>query len=104
MNEAQKKWPNPTRGEYGYQISVSIKNNATGEVRTRVETTYWSQEEFNLPSDFIWAEGNFSCDCNRALFFYDWGPESEDMKCGHEAFSVNLAHPLTGEVYYREFD
>ncbi len=30
------------------------------------------------PSTFWWAEGNLSCDCNRARFIGD-----EEMKCGN---------------------
>ena len=30
---------------------------------------------------FNWFENNFSCDCNRSLFFYDWD-DSKELPCG----------------------
>jgi redox-regulated HSP33 family molecular chaperone len=59
------------------------------------------------PSVFNWHENNYSCDCNRELFFgYAAGLGYEDMPervCTHGQYSVNLENPETGEIYYREF-
>jgi hypothetical protein len=48
---------------------VEVRNNATGEIRSfDYEPSY-----LVTPSDgfdeWLWTEGNYSCDCNRALFF-----------------------------------
>lgn len=40
---------------------IYIKDNLTGIVKECHEDL-----EF---SDFMWSEGNYSCDCNRHLFF-----------------------------------
>ena len=48
-----------------------------------------------LPNDshdnwYMWTEGNYSCDCNRALFharFRDV-PEPEDPPCGEGRFKL----------------
>ncbi len=73
--------------------TVIIRNNATGEERPIQEDGDWDGS-----ADFMWSEGNFACDCNRALFFYNWGPESEDRECGHEAFNIPRVILPSGEV------
>ena len=84
------------------KITVHIRKNETGEVRTYADTGMLDGGEFN---DFIWAEGNFACDCNRELFFLRANDEPEpDTECGDERYSVNIENPATNEVIYREFD
>lgn len=61
-------------------------------------------DEFEF-SDFIWSEGNFSCDCNRHLFFErasgrDPAPGSDT--CGDGAYRVTITDPDTGRVWYDE--
>lgn len=34
-------------------------------------------------SDYLWTDGNYSCDCNRSLFFGD-----SDITCGEDRFRV----------------
>lgn len=40
--------------------------------------------------DFIWTEGNFACDCNRASFFYSAANEEEpdELPCGSTAYKI----------------
>lgn len=86
---------------------ANIRKNATGEVR-RYETEELINDGEAHPSAFNWEENNYSCDCNRELFFgYAGGLQYEDMpdpKCTHGRYSVNLENPVTGEIYYREFE
>lgn len=99
----RSEWRQITRLEFapGFWVTarVHIRNNATGVVHT-----YESQEVLidgvEHPETFIWEEGNFSCDCNRAAF---WGLVDEETECGEGKFSVNLQNPDTGEFYYKEF-
>lgn len=52
-----------------HTVIVEVRENATGTIRSfDYEKTYGLTpgDEFN---DFIWTEGNYACDCNRALFF-----------------------------------
>ena len=46
---------------------------------------YSVQDELENANDglpYIWAEGNYSCDCNRALFIQrQCDPEFPDMLC-----------------------
>lgn len=43
-------------------------------------------------SEYMWGEGNYACDCNRAMFFAEAGGEDEpeDAPCGEDAFSVRI--------------
>jgi len=42
----------------------------------------WRDEDGKL-NFFMWEDGNYSCDCNRARFFGLGGPD-EDWPCGDE--------------------
>lgn len=97
-----EKPSHPLKDGRWVRVTVHIRNDKTGEVRE-----YESHEILGLgeesPSDFIWTEGNFSCDCNRYLFFQRAKGESEDERgCGEEGYSVRLTNPVTGRVYYDE--
>ena len=70
---------------------VFIVLNATGEGRWFESETPWSEG-----CEYLWTEGNFGCDCNRALFFYDWGAEADNYGCGDAAFSVPYAELPNG--------
>lgn len=40
---------------------------------------------------FMWSDGNYSCDCNRALFFANTvGDPDPDQECGDKAYSVRI--------------
>ena len=67
----------------GYK--VAIRKVATGEVRIYEEALDW-------PGDYLWTDGNYGCDCNRALFFAEAGGEDRrevDIECGETAFEVD---------------
>ena len=87
------------------EIDVVVKHNDTGEIRTLSTTAILDNETYE-PHLFIWEEGNYSCDCNRKIF---WGRaieheyEDEETPCGDGKYSINLVNPKTGEVVYREF-
>jgi hypothetical protein len=85
---------------------AEIRNNETGEIR-EYETHEILEIGDEHPSVFNWEENNYSCDCNRRLFFKranneetndDWNVECSDGK-----FSVNLKNKKDGKVYYREY-
>lgn len=86
-------------------VVAHIRKNETGEVR-RYDTEELLEEGDKHPSVFNWEENNFSCDCNRELFFERAARHEIDIdvtKCSDGRYSVNLENPATGEVYYREF-
>jgi len=72
-----------TYPEYDHKSIIAvIRDNDTQEVR---------EFFFNEPwyGDYIWKDGNFSCDCNRGHFFADAGGEEDpDQKCGHTKYTV----------------
>lgn len=82
------------------KVTAHIRKNETGEVRPYLT---------DLPVDdgvvdpFIWQEGNFSCDCNRDIFFEGNQDEDDDMPCSNTIYSVNLENAETGEIFYREY-
>lgn len=76
---------NPDEVSYP-SYDVSIRNNLTGEVRIHHEDHEWGEA-----SAFIWTEGNFSCDCNRYLFFERAAGETPDVgsgSCGDDQYTA----------------
>ncbi len=70
-------------------FTVHIKNNKTGEIRQHIE----KDENWFDGSDFMWTEGNYSCDCNRALYFARANGSDDELAegqdCGdNEAYSI----------------
>jgi hypothetical protein len=56
---------------------------------------------------FLWTEGNYSCDCNRDLFFHRVSQPDyyEDHPCGDSEYRLNWVRDLsTGEVLYPEMN
>jgi hypothetical protein len=87
---------------------AEIRKNDTGEIREyEIEQILKIGEKH--PSVFNWEENNYSCDCNRLLFFkYAKNIEVSDeefdnLECTNGKFSVNLKNKKDGKVYYREY-
>jgi hypothetical protein len=87
-------------------VIAEIKNNSTGEIR-EYETHEILEDGDELPSVFNWKENNFSCDCNRRIFFKRAKNEEDedhlDIPCSYGLFSVNLKNKLNRYKYYSEF-
>jgi hypothetical protein len=61
---------------------VKIRDLSTGEIVTRHFDLLWEDG-----SEYLWSEGNFSCDCNRALeFSRAKGVEAVDSKCSYKSY------------------
>ena len=100
-------WNNPyVRGSI--QIRVTIRDTATGEERTYEEDAPdWKPDDYHPGgfSDYIWREGNYSCDCNRGNFFTAAnGEESRDEECGHSRYRVRILDADTGALLYEDDD
>lgn len=87
-------------------VLVHIRKNDTGEIRIYRDWLYLDED--GLPDVFIWEDGNYSCDCNRHLFFsrahaynenIKWEPEPD---CGNTEYSVNII--LGDKCIYSEFE
>ena len=82
---------------------IQITDTATGE--TRSYTDPYLDEHGHEPNGlYIWEEGNYSCNCNRSLFFARavGTPEDEiaEPECGDKRFTVRIVRD--GETVYEE--
>jgi len=85
------------------KIDVYIKNNETGEVRVYHDDFNWQDYEGGTALSRIlyqYGEGNYSCDCNRELFFArSVGEEGDDVSCSETRFTITkITNRATGEV------
>lgn len=100
-----KPWPGFDGREV--DITVRIRKVDTSETREWAWTALIAHGE-DEPSVYYWLYGNFSCDCNRAIFFDDAGPVGRstplmDYDCGEGGYLVELVNPVDGGVFYSEF-
>ena len=88
-------------------VVAHIRKNKTGEIRKSDQPSILDDDE-DSPSTFIWREGAFSCGDNRRSFFETEAERAElvddDEYVEDSEYSVNLENPVTGEIYYREFE
>lgn len=96
--------PQPVNGGRRVAVVVEIRCNATGEVR-EYETDDILRDGADDPGDYLWSEGNYGCDCNRAAFFADAGGEDDiDCSCGEGRYSIRVRNKKSGRVWYREWE
>ena len=65
-----------------FEVKVFLRDTQTGDEG-------WYTEEYNGPGEdallraiFMWTDGNWSCDCNRCLFLWEWSEEpGHDLLC-----------------------
>ena len=82
--------------------TVKIRRNADGVIREKVWTQDWAV--WDEGSEFWWAEGNMSCDGNRAADFAQAGGEPiPEHVCGDAAYSVEIRLP-DGTTVYSDMD
>ncbi len=83
-------------------INVHIRRNADGVERIYPFPEYgWDTDG----SDYMWADGNYSCDCNRHIFFCNAGgePEGAQSECGDTRYSVRI-FDMAGNRLYADDD
>ena len=77
--------------------TVHIRNNETNEIREYVHPQQWYDQ-----CAYMWEDGNYSCDCNRALFFERaiGADESEawESRCGSGKFTILKVVLEDGEI------
>lgn len=77
---------------------VYIRRNSDGVVRDYKDD--WPWEKSNSGVEYQWADGNYSCDCNRKLFFCRAANEpEEDIECGDSAYDVRITDDAGKEIY-----
>lgn len=94
-------------GRKWVEVIADIRKNETGEVRRYVTAEILCDGD-PYPSTFNWAQNNYSCDCNRELFFgYAIGQSFEEIDrddaCSDGRYSVRLINPLDNQAYYAEY-
>jgi hypothetical protein len=73
------------------KYTFAIRHNPSGEVRRYADSWDWDDED---TMQFAYSEGNYSCDCNRELFFARAIGEErgfDGLECGEEAYSIPFA-------------
>ncbi len=76
-------------------LEVTLRDTTTGKSVVYPDT--WENDDFRELANFIWSEGNYSCDCNRSLFMY--GDTGLRRACGFETIVIDrVVVRETGEV------
>lgn len=85
-------------------VMIHIRNNSTSE--TRILHDDLMRDPEGNPVLWGWSEGNYSCDCNRRLYFARAAKEAEDWEsgCSDGQYSVNIYRASDLVCIYREFD
>lgn len=79
------------------QFVVGIRKNETGEVQFCPQEYEWNEEG----SLYLWATGNYSCDCNRHLFFHEFTEDcyNDAVPCTETLYTVvGIWFPDGGEI------
>ena len=88
-------------------VIAEIRHNKTGVVM-EYETNEILFDGEPDPGDYIWEAGNYSCDCNRRLFFARAAAKDEnlnmDSDCGEGEYSVRVRNKRSGRPFYSEFE
>jgi len=50
------------------KIKVKAEIKHAGKIVTEI---YEVEEKYAESQEFLWTEGNYSCDCNRSIFFFE---------------------------------
>lgn len=77
---------------------VFIRDTMTAEIRQ-----YRYPYPWDSASEYLWSEGNYSCDCNRALFFAEaHGENDPDRDCGDERYVLKIVSDDSSEELYQD--
>ena len=84
-------------------IVVIITDTATGEVASYSDTGNFEPDENGFCDEFVWSEGNWGCDCNRAIKFHDARGDDDgyDRPCGNGRYHVRIVD-LDNVVLYED--
>ena len=84
-------------------VLIKIKENETNIIHDYKTESLWD-EDTNTIYTYIWEEGNFKCDCNRKLFFYNHEISDDELECSEDKYSVNIHDYKNGNILYKEFE
>ena len=74
-------------------VRATLRRTSDGAVKEVVDEG-WGEDGAEA-AEFCWTEGNYSCDCNRAIFFGD-GEEPDSDACGETRYRL-LSLSVDGE-------
>ena len=82
-------------------IKITIRRNSSGETRVYSDAYVWDEEEHLV---YQWTDGNYGCDCNRAIFFETAGGTANagEDECGTGVFSSRVE--WDGKILWDELD
>jgi hypothetical protein len=87
-------------------LDVHLLDTKTGERAVYRDDYEWhDQPEYPAADtiEFLWGEGNYSCDCNRNIFFNIATGRTGDRACGDDRFTVEkIVERGTDRVLYSE--
>lgn len=80
-----------------HEATIQIRCIETGETVRHYDAYDFEQDERHTPPEavvfYMWFEGNYSCDCNRYLFFQRASGFAEDdiddHPCGEDKFTID---------------
>lgn len=75
---------------------VFVRQESDGAVRVLQDGEKWTST-----SEYMWSEGNYACDCNRASFFGHDVDFDSPVSCGECKFSVKI-EDASGRVLYQD--
>jgi len=77
---------------------VRLRQASTGEERD-ISPDFWAHSQPSVTDhEFLWTEGNYSCDCNRAVFWALAGAEPPPgAECGDGAYLIVSPEEWAGE-------
>jgi hypothetical protein len=68
---------------------------------TESNTTCCYVKDFEF-HEYIWSEGNFSCDCNRGIFFENcMDMDVTENPCGNKRYYLRV-YDMYGDLLYSE--
>lgn len=103
VSDEYNDFPNLSNRGLWVLVIAEIRHNESGVIREYQDSMCIDKGEYT-PNCFMWEEGNYSCDCNRKLFFARAAGESEDWdsECSDGQYSVRIRNKKSGEVFYDE--
>jgi hypothetical protein len=60
---------------------ITLKDSVTGDTRTFEQKSSGDDAlDADRNIEYLWDEGNYSCDCNRSLFLWNFD-RAKELKC-----------------------
>jgi hypothetical protein len=86
-------------------VDIYLTDTETGFSKIYHDKYAWKDVDTDWPASaaiiYQYTEGNYSCDCNRSLFLYDW-EENKVKSCGNTIWLDKIVDRETGQVIWDE--